>query len=194
MCTPSLPNSSRLATAQPPAKAAPNTSALIRMAALTTVSTLSQLIRRPPVLLAVSGTGFLFAAAMSPNGGAGSSPNYAAGWSGPSGRVAAGLGGEEAGLGERGPDAADLGVAELDQGRPHHRAREPSEQHQRLLHAVVHVGTGLGIEHPGQRINPVIEPPRRREIAGLHGAEQRRLQIRDHAAAAGEQPLAAEHQ
>src|SRR5580704_9077747 len=124
MCTPSLPNSSRLATAQPPAKAAPNTSALIRMAALTTVSTLSQLIRRPPVVLAVSGIGFLFAAAMSPNRGAGSSPESCRGprgGRGPSGGVAARLGGEEAGLGERGPDAGDLGVAELDQGRPHHR-------------------------------------------------------------------------
>src|SRR5262249_36771086 len=37
-----------LATAQPPAKAAPNTWAPIRIAALITVTTLGQTIRRPP--------------------------------------------------------------------------------------------------------------------------------------------------
>ena len=42
------PRSNRLATAQPPAKAAPNTSAPIRIAALTTVSTCSQTIWRGP--------------------------------------------------------------------------------------------------------------------------------------------------
>jgi hypothetical protein len=37
-----VPSANRLAIAQLPAKAAPNTSALIRIAALTTVNTLSQ--------------------------------------------------------------------------------------------------------------------------------------------------------
>ena len=36
-------------------------------------------------------------------------------------------------------DALDLGAADLDQRRPHHRARQFAEQHQRFLHAVVHV-------------------------------------------------------
>src|ERR1700736_1695815 len=147
MWMPSVPNSNRLATAQPPAKAAPNTSALIRMAALTTVSTLSQLIRRPAALLGVSGMGFLVAPAMSPNWSAGSSLIWAAGRSG---RVAAGLAGDEAGLDQGGFDAIDLGAAELDQRRPHYRARQPSEQDQRLFHPVVHVGPRLGIEHAGQ--------------------------------------------
>src|SRR5260370_39266520 len=179
--TPSMPNSNRLATAQPPAKAAPNTSALIKIAALTTVSTFCKMIRRPPAFLGVSGIGFLVAPAMSLNRGAGSSLNYAAACGAGSGRVAAGLRGDEAGLDQGRRDAVDLGAAKLDQRWPHHRARQPSEQDQRLLHPVVHVGPGLGIEHPGQRIKPVIEPPRRLKTAGLHGADQLRLQIGTHA-------------
>src|SRR3984957_6839724 len=43
---PSAPSANRLAIAQLPAKAAPNTSALIKIAALATVSTLPQRMRR----------------------------------------------------------------------------------------------------------------------------------------------------
>src|SRR4051794_7762358 len=51
--TPSHPRPTMLAIAQPPAKAAPNTSAPIRMAALTTVSTCVQMIWRPPLVESV---------------------------------------------------------------------------------------------------------------------------------------------
>lgn len=43
---PAPPRSNKVAIAHEPANAAPNTSAPIRMAALTTVTTLSQLMRR----------------------------------------------------------------------------------------------------------------------------------------------------
>src|SRR6478736_6746508 len=49
MCVPCSPSPNRIASAQPPAKAAPNTSAPIRMAALTTVMTLGQAMRRDEV-------------------------------------------------------------------------------------------------------------------------------------------------
>ena len=66
----------------------------------------------------------------------------------------------------------DLGAAELHQRRAHHGARQAAEQHQRLLHAVVHVGPGLGIEHPRQRLDAVVEPLRRAEVVVLHRVEQ----------------------
>ena len=78
--TPSGPKSkNRAATAQPPAKAAPNTSALIRMAALNTVSTFCQLMRRSPIVCGSFGHGVLgpecpaSAAGLSPSRSAGSS-------------------------------------------------------------------------------------------------------------------------
>ncbi len=84
--------------------------------------------------------------------------------------------------------------AELDQRRAHHGARQPAEQHQRLLHAVVHVDPGLGVEHPRGRLDAVVERLRRGEVVRLHRAEQLRLQVGDHAAGAGQQAVAAEHQ
>src|SRR6266436_7452790 len=101
---------------------------------------------------------------------------------------------EEPGLRQRRADALDLDVGELDQRRPHHGPRQAAEQHQRLLHAVVHVGPGVGVEHPRQRIDAVVEAACFSEIVGPDGVEQLRLQVRDHAATAGEEPVAAEHE
>src|SRR5262245_5214487 len=151
MCTPYSPSSSCVATAQPPAKAAPNTSAPIRIAALSTVSTFCHAIVRLPVgLVARLIVSLLYGSAL--------------------GRVAR-LRAHEARLHQRGADALDLGAGELDQRRAAHRPRQAAEQHQRLLHAVVHVRPGIGIEHPRQRIDAVIEAARLGEVVRLGGAE-----------------------
>ena len=52
-------------------------------------------------------------------------------------------------------------------------ARQPAEQHQRLLHAVVHVGPGLRIEHARERMDLVIDAARVRKTVAVHRAEQR---------------------
>src|SRR3954454_19726927 len=59
MCVPCSPSPSRIASAQPPANAAPNTSAPIRMAALMTVMTLGQTIRREDEEVAFMSSGVL---------------------------------------------------------------------------------------------------------------------------------------
>src|SRR6478735_578428 len=59
MCVPCSPSPNRIASAQPPANAAPNTSAPIRMAALTTVMTLGQTIRREDEEVAFMSSGVL---------------------------------------------------------------------------------------------------------------------------------------
>jgi hypothetical protein len=82
----------------------------------------------------------------------------------------------------------------LTKGRPHVRAGQAAEQHQRLLHAVMHVDEGIGIEGARERVDAVVDGAGRREVVLLDGAEQRRLQIGDDAAATGQQALAAEHQ
>src|SRR3954464_1426944 len=59
MCVPCSPSPNRIASAQPPANAAPNTSAPIRMAALMTVMTLGQTIRREDEEVAFMSSGVL---------------------------------------------------------------------------------------------------------------------------------------
>ena len=101
---------------------------------------------------------------------------------------------EKSGLDQREANSFDLGCRDLHQRRPHHRARQLAEQHERLLHAVVHVDRRIGVEHLHRRIDAIVETFGLDEIVGLHGAEQARLQIMDDAAAAREKPVAAEHQ
>src|ERR1051326_1134696 len=76
-------------------------------------------------------------------------------------------------LEQRLADAGNLGVAELGERRPHDRALLAAEQHQRLLHAVVHVDPWLGIEHPGQRVDAVVDALCLREVVIAHRTEQR---------------------
>src|SRR3954464_3008595 len=59
MCVPCSPSPNRIASAQPPANAAPNTSAPIRMAALMTVMTLGQTSRREDEEVAFMSSGVL---------------------------------------------------------------------------------------------------------------------------------------
>src|SRR3954454_19377394 len=59
MCVPCSPSPNRIASAQPPANAAPNTSAPIRMAALMTGMTLGQTIRREDEEVAFMSSGVL---------------------------------------------------------------------------------------------------------------------------------------
>ena len=49
------------------------------------------------------------------------------------------------------------------------------------------------IERAGERVDAIIDPARLREIVALHASEQLRLQVRNHAAAAGKEALAAQH-
>src|SRR5271169_1167487 len=71
---PQMPSPIRLASAQPPAKAAPNTSALISTAALSTVMTLCHTMRRGrPDKFVCDMAGILLSAAMSMKWIAGSS-------------------------------------------------------------------------------------------------------------------------
>src|SRR6185437_10388289 len=65
----------------------------------------------------------------------------------------------------------NLRIPDLDQGRTHHRARQSAEQHQRFLHAVMHVDKRIGVEHLRQRMDPVVEAAGLREIVVLHGAK-----------------------
>src|SRR3954454_708015 len=180
MCTPYSPRLNRLATAQPPAKAAPNTSAPIRIAALTTVRTWTQtILRRPECPVGSFMAEVLMRRALSPK------PATCQERRSPrSCRVSLGFRSQQPGFHQRQADAVDLGGAKLDQRRAHHRPRQAPEQHQCLFHAVVHVGPRFGIEHPRQRVDAVVEPPRRREVVVLHRAEQLRLQIGNDAAAA----------
>jgi len=53
-------------------------------------------------------------------------------------------------------DAADLGGFQLLQRRAHHGAGQLAEQHQRLLHPVVHVEEGIGVEDPRVRQPAVV--------------------------------------
>ncbi len=104
----------------------------------------------------------------------------------------AGLLRQHAGLDQGRADAVDLGTGDLNERRAHHGARQAAEQHQRLLHAVVHVGPWVGVENAGQRIDAIIDPPRLGEIVRLDRVEQLRLQIGDDAARAGEESVAAQ--
>src|ERR1700722_16745742 len=96
MRAPSEPSENRLAIAQLPAKAAPNTSALIRIAALTTVSTLSQRMRRGREIADWSMGRQLLRKRWPDQAG--------------SGRVARGLLRQQPGLDQGGADAVDLGA------------------------------------------------------------------------------------
>src|SRR5205814_6461092 len=126
MCTPYSPSPNRLAKAQPAAKAAPNTSAPIRIAALTTVSTWIQITRRFCLKVAFILNGSRRRAARRPQ-----SPRNRRGDQEQafrmlplSRRVALGLGVEQSRLHQRGADAVDLGPGKLDQRRTHYRARQ----------------------------------------------------------------------
>jgi len=87
------------------------------------------------------------------------------------GRVAGGFCRQQPGLHQRHVNAVDLGPRKFDQRRPHHRARQAAKQHERLLHAVVHVSPGVGIEDAGERVDAVVEPPRLGKIVGLDRSE-----------------------
>src|SRR6516164_4274353 len=91
------------------------------------------------------------------------------------GRVAARARCKQPGERKRGADTLDLGAGKLDQGRAHHRTRKPAEQHQRFLHAIVHVNPGIGVEGAREGIDADVESLRLAEILALHGAEQLRL-------------------
>ena len=54
----------------------------------------------------------------------------------------------------------------------------------------MHIHPRLGIEYPGERVNATVDAACFLKIIAADGAEQRRLQIGDHAAAAGEQAVA----
>src|SRR5215471_12522330 len=78
MCAPRSPSPSRIASAQPPANAAPNTSAPIRMAALMTVMTLGQTIWREEEAGAFMGLDpWSLRGAISPKRSPGARPNGA---------------------------------------------------------------------------------------------------------------------
>jgi len=109
-------------------------------------------------------------------------------------RVASRLRAEQSRLDQRLADAVDFGPRELDERRAHNRAWRTAEQHERLFHAIVHVGPRVRVEHLRERIDAVVERARGREVVRPHGLEERGLQIRDHAAVAREDPVAAEHQ
>src|SRR5271156_710525 len=104
MRAPRGPKPARLAIAQLPANAAPNTSALIRIAALSTVSTFGQRMRRGR------------------EGG-----ELSIGRPLQLSRVARGFGRQQAGLDQGGTDAFDLGATDFDQRRTYHRSRQAAE-------------------------------------------------------------------
>src|SRR5882724_9190491 len=60
---------------------------------------------------------------------------------------------EQPGLDQCQANAFDLLGGKLDQRRAHHRARQLAEQHQRFLHAVVHVDGRIGVEHTCGRVD-----------------------------------------
>lgn len=93
-------------------------------------------------------------------------------------------GGAQARRVERFSDTGDFGGRQFDQRRPHDRSFLASQQDQSLFHAVVHVGERVAVEHLrgvpdalGQRLGA-------RKVVGLHGVEQRHLQIGNHRAGA----------
>src|SRR5437899_2352313 len=73
---------------------------------------------------------------------------------------------------ERGSDALDLGLRNLDEGRTHRRARKLAHHHQRFLHSVVHVDPRLGVERFGRRPDALVDLPRGREIVRAHRPEK----------------------
>ena len=100
---------------------------------------------------------------------------------------------EQARLRQRRPDPSNFRCRDLDERRTNDGTRQLAEQYQRLLHSIVHIDEWVGVEHPRERINQVIDAARLRQIVGLYGPKQPRLKIRDDAAAAGQQATAAEH-
>src|SRR3954449_10666760 len=56
---------------------------------------------------------------------------------------------------ERGLQARDLGLRQLAERRPHHGALEAAEEHETLLHAIVHVEEGRRVEGLLQRVEAV---------------------------------------
>src|SRR3712207_7259124 len=58
------------------------------------------------------------------------------------------------------------------QRRTHHGPLEPAEDHQRLLHAVVHVEEGRRVEGLGEGIDAVVHGLRLRQVPRLDGLEQ----------------------
>src|SRR5258708_5954354 len=78
---------------------------------------------------------------------------------------------DQAGLHQRLAYARDLGAAKLDEWRSHDGAWQPSQQHQRFLHAVMHIRPWLGVETAGQRFDAIIQAPGFRKIIGLDGVE-----------------------
>ena len=72
--------------------------------------------------------------------------------------------------------------------------RNPAEKYECLVQPVVHVQKRLIIEGTNGWIDPVVDRFRRLEVACLHRAEERNLQIGDHATGTGQQPVTAEHE
>ena len=70
-------------------------------------------------------------------------------------------------LDQRRANAGNLGGLDLHQRRPHVRLRNAAEQHQRLLHAVVHVDGRGRVEDLGQRVNAVVDAPGLGQIVAL---------------------------
>src|SRR5690242_9672248 len=129
MCTPYSPRLNKLATAQPPAKAAPNTSAPIRIAALTTVSTWIQtILRRPECPVGSFMAEILMRRALSPKPAVSQVENLQR-----SCRVAL-CPAEQSRFDERRADTLDFGRAKFHQWRAHHGAGQAAKQHQRLFH------------------------------------------------------------
>ncbi len=78
---------------------------------------------------------------------------------------------EQARFHQRLPYPRDFSAAKLDQRRPHHSARQLAEQHQRLLHTVMHVCPRLGVKTTGQRFDAVVQAASFRQIIALDRLE-----------------------
>ena len=88
----------------------------------------------------------------------------------------------------------DFGLPDLDQRRAHACARQAAQHNERLLHAVVHVDEGICIEHARQWLDAIVEAASLGKVVSLYSLEKIRLQVRDHAAAARKQAVAAKDQ
>ena len=91
-------------------------------------------------------------------------------------------------------NALHLGAGEFHERRPHRRARQPPQEDQRLLHAIMHICPGVGVEGARERIDAIIEALGFSEVLPLHRGEELGLQIGNDAAAAGKEPIAAQHE
>src|SRR5207253_1171315 len=83
----------------------------------------------------------------------------------------------EAGGHERAPDRFALGGGHRRERRADVRGRDTTEQHQRLLHPVVHVDERRRVEDANERLEPLVDATRAVEVALLAGGEQLRLEV-----------------